>query len=217
MTPLFYSVLHFGIMTTKDRFVLGMRVAAASVIFLMAGFCSLAQETTSSAPPEAQIREVNGRILKNADKVKCKPRDCKILVANFTLPSGLTSQLGIQLADGFAKELSSQQNGIQVIDRSVLQAYLEKERIPPDLLTNAKSLRWLGKQLRSTAVLMGTTQAEGSLVRIQIKLVSSSKEKEGPLEVFTLPLPDSKNALSGFDPINKISFRGQIVFKSHGA
>ncbi len=163
-----------------------------------------AQETPSSLLPEAQIHEVAIHILEKADKVNCKPQGCKILVTNFTVPSGLTSQLGIQLADQFSKEIVSQQNGIQVVDRSILQEYLQKERFPPELLANDKAARWLGKQLSSTAVLVGKTQIEGSVVRIHASLLSCNKEKAGITEVFTLPLPDSKTALSGIDPIQNL-------------
>lgn len=179
------------------------RFVLAALIFLLGGYQTRAQAAPNTLP-EAQINEVAAKILKNADKAGCKPQKCKILVANFTLPSGLTSQFGIQLADALSKELASQQNGIQAIDRSFLQGYIEKERIPPDLLANDKAVRWLGKQLRSTAVLMGTTKTEGSLVRVQIKLLSCDKDKKGPTEVFTLPLPDSMSALSGIDPIAKL-------------
>jgi TonB family protein len=177
---------------------------AALVTILLASFSFSSAQETALPLPEVQIREATIHILEKADKVNCKPRGCKILVANFTLPSGLTSQLGTQLADQFAKELASQQTAIQVIDRSILQTYLEKERISPDLLANDKAMRWLGKQLNSTTVLMGTTKTEGSLVRVQVNLFSCNKEKTGPTEIFTLPLPESKNALSGFDPITKL-------------
>ena len=172
-------------------------------IFLVCVAYPRAQEPVSSPLAEAQIREVASRLLHDADKANCKPRGCRILVADFTLASGLTSQLGIQLADQFSKELASRQNGIGVVDRSVLHAYLEQERIPPDLLTSDKAIRWLGKELHSTAVLMGTTQTEGSLVRVQANFLSCYKEKLRPTGVFTLPLPDSKTALSGYDPFMK--------------
>jgi TonB family protein len=197
-------------MRGKSSPIFCLRGALLSIIFLAGTSFVWAQETSSFAVPETQIQEVASRILKNADKVNCKPGGCKIVVADFTLPSGLTSQLGIQLANQLSKQLASQQSGIEVIDRSVLQAYLQKQRIPPDLLANDKALRWLGKQLGSTAVLMGKTQPKTSLVQVKVSLLSSNKEKGGPTEEFTFPLPESKNALSGFDPITRLVFEDKL-------
>lgn len=137
-----------------------------------------AQETSTSPLHEAQIHELASRILSKADKADCKPQECKILVANFTFGSGLTSQLGVQLADQFAKELASQQNEIQIIDRSTLGAYLQQERIPGALLNNEKAMRWLGKELGGTAVLTGLIEDEASSLRLKIHLLSCDKEKE---------------------------------------
>jgi TonB family protein len=50
---------------------------------------------------------------KKTEKVDCKPGKCIILITNFTLPSGATSRLGMQIADQVSKELASQQNAIK--------------------------------------------------------------------------------------------------------
>ena len=133
----------------------------------------------------------------------CKPEDCSILVANFTLPSGATSQLGIQLADAFSNELASQQKAIQVIERSRLQTYLEQERIPATLLNSEKAIRWLGKQLGATAVLSGTTEGQGAYVRVQVTLRWCEKERAGPVEEFSFPDPDSNTDLNPIDSFPK--------------
>src|SRR5207253_7846414 len=83
--------------------------------------------------------------------------------------SGLTSQFGLQLADQFSNELASQQRGIQIIDRSNLREYLEKERISSDLVSNDSAIRWLGKALNATTVLTGVTKHLGSFVHVQLK------------------------------------------------
>lgn len=167
----------------------------------MAGsVCSGAQEA-SSGLPEAQISNVSSRILQNAEKANCRPNNCRILVADFSLPSGFTSQFGLKLADQFSKELASRQNSIQAIDRSALKTYLERERISPDLLKSDRALRWLGKELNATAVLTGITKGQESSVNVQLKLLSCGKDKQAPAEEFSLPLPEAKDALSGFDPI----------------
>ncbi|PYU54301.1 MAG: hypothetical protein DMG55_31965, partial [Acidobacteria bacterium] len=109
-------------------------MAASAFLALLGAAYSHSQETSSVTLPEIEIRTLANRILQEAGKLDCKPEDCSILVANFTLPSGATSQLGIQLADAFSNELASQQKAIQVIERSRLQTYLEQERIPATLL-----------------------------------------------------------------------------------
>jgi len=122
---------------------------------------------------------------------------CGILVANFALPSGAASQLGMQLADAFSNGLASQKNAIQVIERSRLQTYLEQERVPMTLLHNEKAIRWLGKQLGATVVLTGTTaKDQGASVRVQVSLLSCDKEKAGPIEEFSFPDSDSRTGLN---------------------
>lgn len=176
------------------------RFAALAIVFFGGSAQTSAQETAPPLP-EAQIHEVASRILKEARKANCKLRSCRVLVTDFVVPSGLVSQFGLQLADRFSKELAFQQNGIQIIDRSTLREYLEKERISSDLVSTDKATRWLGKELNATTVLTGVTKHLGSLVHVQLKLLSCNKERTAPIEEFTLPAPDSTNTLSGFDPI----------------
>jgi TonB family protein len=175
-------------------------LVALAVIFLAGSAHYRAQETAPPLP-EGQIREVASRILQSAEKANCKPGNCRILVTDFAVPSGFTSQFGLQLADQFSRELASRPNGIQIIDRSILKTYLERERISPDLLSNDRATRWLGKEVNATAVLTGITKSQGSSLNVRLKLLSCNKDKAAPIEEFTLPLPSSKNALSGFDPI----------------
>jgi len=178
-------------------------MAASAFLALLGAAYSHSQETSSVTLPEIEIRTLANRILQEAGKLDCKPEDCSILVANFTLPSGATSQLGIQLADAFSNELASQQKAIQVIERSRLQTYLEQERIPATLLNSEKAIRWLGKQLGATAVLSGTTEGQGASVRVQVTLRWCEKERAGPVEEFSFPDPDSNTDLNPIDSFPK--------------
>ncbi len=63
----------------------------------------------------------------------------------------------------------------------------------------AKAMRWLGKQLGATAVLVGTTEDEGDSVRVQVNLRSCEKEKAGPVEGFTFPYAGSKDPFTALD------------------
>lgn len=187
-------------MKRESIFRLPARCAALAIVFF-AGSAQASPQETAAPRPDGQIHEVASRILQEAEKANCKSRSCRILVTDFVVPSGLTSQFGLQLADQFSKELASQQNGVQIIDRSTLREYLEKERISSDLLSNDSAIRWLGKALNATTVLTGATKHLGSFVHVQLKLLSCDKEKTAAIEEFTLPRPDATNTLSGFDPI----------------
>ena len=162
------------------------RIPVASLLSI-AFFPSIAayphtQETPSAALPEAQVRDLASRVLTKAEEAGCKPPDCRILVANFTLDSGATSKLGIQLADAFSHELATQQSGIQVIDRSLLRAYIEQERIPAQVFNQEKAMQWLGKQFGGTTVLEGTTREESGSLHVRVSLLSCEKHKRGSLE-----------------------------------
>src|SRR5208282_3545537 len=77
-----------------------------------------------------QLHGLAARVLQHADKAGCKKGSCTILVANFTVFSGATSILGMQLADALSSQLSALSKGFHVADRQLLQSYLEEERIP---------------------------------------------------------------------------------------
>jgi TonB family protein len=187
-------------MKRESTFSTPARFAALAIVFF-AGSAQASAQETAPPRPEAQIHEVASRILQEAEKANCKSRTCRILVTDFVVSSGLTSQFGLQLADQFSKELASQRNGIQIIDRSTLREYLEKERISSDLVSNDSAIRWLGKALNATTVLTGVTKHLGSFVHVQLRLLSCDKEKTAAIEEFTVPRPDAANTLSGFDPI----------------
>lgn len=178
-------------------------VVLFSFSFLSVALSSSSQEVLPVALPDSKIRALAGRILQKAGKADCKPRDCTILVPNFTLASGATSRLGMQLADQVSKELASQQNAIKIIDRSRLQSFLEEERIPASLFNDEKAICWLGKQLGANTVLRGTTEDRGGPLRVQASLLSCVKDKAGPVEEFAFADSDSKSDLSPLEPFPK--------------
>jgi TonB family protein len=165
----------------------------------------LAQAPSLTTQQQDQLHDVVARVLKHADKAGCKKSACTILVANFTLPAGDTSQLGMQLADEVAKELASQQNAIRIIERSRLHDYLAQERISATLLNNEKAMRWLGKQLGATAILTGETKEEGESVRVNVNLHSCDKEKTGLVESFTYPYSGLNPGLYPLVPTAKVA------------
>jgi TonB family protein len=142
-----------------------------------------------------QLHNLVTRVLQTDGGVHCRPRDCTILVPNFTLASGATSQLGIQIADQVSKELASEQSAIKIIDHSRLQSFLEEQRIPATLLNDEKAICWLGKQLGANTVLRGTTEDRGGPLRIRASLLSCVQGKTGSVEEFSVPDSDFQNVL----------------------
>jgi TonB family protein len=157
----------------------------------------LAQENTSLVLPQSDIRLLANRVLKKAGNADCKSGSCRLLVTNFALPSGDTSQLGSLLADAFSRELAMQQGGIQIIERSRLQTYLLRERIPSRLLSDDRAVRWLARQVGATTVLRGMTEDWGDTIRVRVTLLSAVREREARMEEFTFPSSsDLKAALA---------------------
>ena len=196
-------MLDSAFMARGNRSRTRLRVAVLVFLTLLGTPYSDSQEAPSIALPDSEIRALASRILQGAGKADCHPGKCTILVQDFKLASGLTSQLGMQIADEVAKQLAAQQTGIRIVERSRLRAYLEQERIPDTLLNNDRAFRWLGKQLGATAVLNGTTEARGDTLRVEASLFSCEKEKVAPPEGFSLPSSDFVSALTPVDSFPK--------------
>ncbi len=160
---------------------------------VMIAFCAMAtpfgfgQGTGGSGVSDVQVRELANRVWHNGGKANCKGQDCRVVVADFVVPLGETSELGKQLADEVSAALAALPGGPQVIERSKVRAYLAAERIPGKLLNNDKAMRWLGHELGGTAVLVGQTNAQGENVRVQVRLLACDKKKSGPTEELSLP------------------------------
>ncbi|HKN76170.1 MAG TPA: TonB family protein [Candidatus Acidoferrum sp.] len=173
--------------------------------FLIVG-ASRAQDQQSSPTSDAvhrdQVHTLVARILKRADKAKCHPNSCTILVTNFTSPSGSTSRLGIQLGDYTSAELIAQGNGIRIVDRSTLQDYLAREHIPSNTLKDREAARWLATELKATAVLLGTIERLGDHFSLSIELLNVSNDKVGPQEAIPITIPEPRQALAPFEPFN---------------
>jgi TonB family protein len=161
-----------------------LRVAAFLMIVFSTTFHSGRAQEPGALLPESQIREVASRILKKADKADCK-RGCRIVVANFVFSSGLTSQLGIELADQFSRELASQRHAIQIINLSELRSYLEGQRIPGALLNSERAKQWLGQAVGATSILTGTLEETSASLELKVRLLSCLKDKVGPEESIT--------------------------------
>jgi TonB family protein len=175
-----------------------------TVFSLLVVGSSFAQDQPSSpesnSPYHEEIKALAARILKRADKAKCRPNSCTILVANFTTPSGSTSRLGIQLADSISAELLSQGNGIQIVDRSWLRDYLVREHIPSKTLKDREAERWLATGFHANVVLLGKIEGLGDHYNLLIELLNTSNDKVGPQEAMPIAIPEPLEAFAPYEP-----------------
>jgi TonB family protein len=179
----------------RSAVIVGLGVAAAPF--------ACGQEVAARGVPDGQIREFASRVWHNAGKANCRGHDCRIVVADLVLSSGQTSELGIQLADELSGAFAALPGAPQVIERSKVRAYLAAERIPGKLLNNDKAMRWLGRELGATAVLVGQTNAQGDHLRVEMRLLSCDKNKAGPSEGWSLPSGVSAGSLQPVESFPK--------------
>ena len=178
-------------------------VLALGAYFFVTGIVRAQDLQSSSARGDIyreQIHSLAGRLLKRAEKEKCHADRCTILVANFTVPSGSTSHLGMQLADSVAAELAAQGRGIQIVDRNRLQDYLAREHIPSATLKDREAARWLATEFHATVALVGMIEELGGNYNLLTELLNVSSDKIGPQEAMTIAIPEPKKAFAPFEP-----------------
>ncbi len=178
-----------------------MRIAVTLAILLLGAAGSAAQVPPDRPLPEPQLHDFASQLLRDKGKARCKPPNCRILVADFTLASGDTSHLGMLLADQIAKDCASLLDPSQVIDRAQLRHYLDQARIPASFLVSDEALRWLAKQLSATTILAGTTLNHDGKLFLTARLVSGASAWSGKYEDLTLPYDGDLPAdLASIDP-----------------
>lgn len=165
----------------------------------------------SNSSYQAEAESLAGRILKRADKAKCHPNSCIILVANFTTPSGSTSRLGIQLADSISAELQAQGGGIQTVDRSRFEDYLVREHIPSSALKDREAARWLATEFQASVVLIGNIEQLGDRFNLLTELLNVSNDKVGPQEAVWIAIPDPQQAFITFEPYDAERPRAKVT------
>ncbi len=147
----------------------------------------------ATAPPEiASLRDLASQLFHHADKAKYHKGDCTILVMNFVLPDGNTSRYSMQLADELSSEMAKQQKSQRMIDRTLLQGVLERERIPAQLQNSVPVARWLAKGLHADVVLVGTTKRIGkNAIELSAHFLNVKDEKRaGPSADVNLSVDD---------------------------
>ena len=95
----------------------------------------------------------------------------------------LDPNLADQLASVFAKTLPKG----KVVDRAGVREFLDRERIPYDLLKSDAARRWLGKELGATTVVAGDLDVSGSVPQAMFT-VFDAKDPE-KVDYFGTELP----------------------------
>jgi len=131
----------------------------------------------------------------------CQPKSCTVLVTDFTLPDGNTSAYGLRLSDTFACELTSKEYKLKVIDRSLLQSFLAKERVPAES-EHRTVIHWLAEEFDARFIVFGTTEkADKGVVSLSSQLIDTESEEwrvYGAL--VNLGPPNSAEDLAPVDP-----------------
>jgi hypothetical protein len=145
-----------------------------AILAFLGSLPGLAQASRTTVPFDPQIQSQlgkrAGRVLIHADITGCHGKSCTILVANFAGPSGSTALLSLPLADAISTQLALQAKDIQIVDRSWLQSFLDKERIPSKLFEDDRAMGWLASKLSASAVLVGYLEKEKTGVYLSIPL-----------------------------------------------
>lgn len=153
----------------------------------------------------------------------CKPKNCTVLVTDFIFPDGNTSAYGMRLADTLSRELTSKEYKLRVIDRSLLQNFLAKERVPADPDHRAV-INWISDALDARFVVFGTTErVENGFLHLSSQLVDTDSKDwrvyTALVNLYPLNSGESLEPVDPFEPLPEIttSFSGETVERAGGA
>ncbi len=104
---------------------------------------------------QAAMEEIAARLAQKAKKIGCDSSQCSLLVADFYTSSKSTSPLGLQLSEEFVVLLAKALPNATIMNRSPLRQFLNRNRIPAEILKEENAERWLGRRLGATAILVG--------------------------------------------------------------
>ena len=145
----------------------------------------------SLAPIHLSLGDLASRILKDAPQVGCLAHECKILVLNFAMPSGISPVYGSLLADELSKQLADLQKDTQLFDRNLLKTYLAIANLPSGAPRNDADAREFAHGLGATAVVTGGVEktADNSLHLSAQLLATKNDGLSGPKEEVVVPPP----------------------------
>lgn len=152
------------------------------------------------------------KLLEYAKFESSAEKNCKIVVANFTLPDGNTSQFGMRLADELSKEMASLRSDFQLVDRRFVQDFLIKDRVPEKSI-NAGVIRAIASASSARFVVVGTTtKMEGDVVQLSAVLFElTDKDWNGYSAAVKVAAPKESDAMlpsEPFGPLPVLAFAG---------
>ena len=186
------------------------RYSWLSHLFLICGVITLLGSVPACAQNTVSISDFASHLTGVLDSVKCHDKkDCVILVADFVSAKGFTSPYGAHLADELSAELARQPTSILVANRALLGSHLavlREERVPADIQGSSAVMRWLGKKLNASVVLVGEIGGyNSSTVQVSAHFLSVENQKlKSPTVGAGLPLPASLEELSASDPLPEL-------------
>jgi TonB family protein len=138
------------------------------------------EKPTKEPETVADLQVLAALIATHASATDCPPKSCNILVMNFALPDGNTSAFGIQLADKLSTELANKDYNFKVIDRTLLQSFLAKDRIPSQSI-NRTVIHSIAEELDPRFMVFGTIEKfENGLGRLSSQVIDvASKDWDG--------------------------------------
>jgi TonB family protein len=181
---------------------------------------SSASQESQSPPLEGALQSLATQILQQAKKVRCHIGNCRILVTNFVLPDGHASPGGLQLADALSAQLSQVEKTSAVIDRSLFQSFLQRERLSAQLQNEEPVACWLARELKADAVIVGeTTKTADNAIGLSVRLLNANEEKEKTLSLEArLPNAAAQADLSPTDTLPRLpslsnTLNGEKVYR----
>jgi hypothetical protein len=137
------------------------------------------QSSPSQTPP---LTYVASQIAQNAEKIGCRPPDCKVLITNFIFPDGKTSEFAMDLADELSKQMAAQ--SFSMVDRSLFVSALQRDRLSAKLQSETGTARWLAKTLDANFVILGEmSKPEEDRTELSLHFLSVSNEKASVLNL----------------------------------
>ena len=184
---------------------------------------SYAQQATSVWEPTSAQTEpllpIVSQFVASKEKLGCNPAGCKILVTDFVLPDGRTSPFGIQSAGMLSVALSKGDKSLTVLDRSLVQDFLQEQRIPPRFVNQIGVARWLAKKLNADVVVTGELSKKGKKdVDLTTHFVGAKDDEQNPLKL-TAKFRDDALDLSPTDTLRALppledTLNGENVYRA---
>jgi TonB family protein len=143
------------------------------------------------------LRDLAARVLNDGPQAACIGHECKILVLNFKMPTGVKPVYGSELADELSTQLADMRKDIQIFDRGLLKTYERVANLPSDSPINDGDARELARGLGASAVVAGNAvKLPDNSLRLSVRWMGvKDNASTGPTEEGVVPpaptnLPD---------------------------